>query len=177
MLKLYSGLPDTPPATMVRAPTNADPLTGMDIADFLTQDHVVLDLRARDKTQVLSEAARLLASDPIGLKADAIESALLAREALGSTGLGNGFALPHARVESLTDYRSLFLRLAKPVPFDAIDDKPVDLVFVLLIPFVTPVPHVSALAAISRRFRDAERVASIRKAAGAEAVYALLTGA
>jgi PTS system nitrogen regulatory IIA component len=86
---------------------------------------------------------------------------LLLREELGSTGLGAGFALPHARIEGLTDYLGLFIRLAKPIDFNAIDSKPVQLMFVLLIPSETTVSHVAALAAISRKFRDAALVTKI----------------
>ena len=93
-----------------------------------------------------------------GLTPEAVQAALAAREQLGSTGLGAGFALPHARIEGLDAYLGLFVRLAKPIDFEAIDGKPVTLVFVLLIPSETTIPHVAALAAISRRFRDADLV-------------------
>ena len=148
----------------------------MDIADFLTQDHVVLDARPRDKTLLLTEAARLLGRAVPALRQSVIEQALRDREELGSTGLGAGFALPHARVEALQSYLGLCLRLARPIEFDAIDGKPVDLVFVLLIPTEPATPHVTALAAISRKFRDATVQARLRKAETQAAAYAALTG-
>jgi nitrogen PTS system EIIA component len=111
------------------------------------------------------------------LQAEAVEAALLAREQLGSTGLGGGFALPHARIEGLDGFLGLFVRLAKPVDFAAIDDKPVTLVFVLLIPSEGAVAHVAALAAISRRFRDAALVASLRAVKTPAEAYGFLTGA
>ncbi len=148
----------------------------MDIADFLTQDHVVLDIRPRDKTLLLAEAARLLERAAPALQRSAIEQALMSREQLGSTGLGAGFALPHARVEGLWDYLGLCLRLARPIEFDAIDGKPVDLVFVLLIPIAPAMPHVTALAAVSRKFRDATVLAKLRKAETQAAAYAVLAG-
>jgi PTS system nitrogen regulatory IIA component len=147
----------------------------MDIADFLTPDRIALDLKLRDKTQFISETARLFGTLVPGLASAGVEAALRARERLGSTGLGAGFALPHARIEGLDDYAGLLLRLAKPIDFDAIDGKPVDLAFVLLIPFETNTPHVAALAVISRKFRDAALVQKLRKIDTQAAAYALLT--
>lgn len=149
----------------------------MDIASFLTPERVVLDVRSRDKAALLGEVARLFGKLVPGLRADLVEAALRAREQLGSTGLGAGFALPHARIEGLDRYLGLFVRLAKPLDFDAIDGKPVQLVFVLLIPAETSVPHVAALAAISRRFRDAAVVGRLRKAETALVAYGFLTDA
>lgn len=152
----------------------------MEIADFLTPDRVILDMRARDKRQLIAEVAkrfgqRFDTSIP-GSGAAAVEAALLDREQLGSTGLGNGFALPHARIEELDRFLGLFVRLAKPVAFDAIDGKPVQLIFVLLIPAGETTSHLAPLAAISRRFRDADVVAGLLHAQTPSAAYALLTG-
>jgi PTS system nitrogen regulatory IIA component len=149
----------------------------MDILEFLTPERVLLDVRARDKAQLIGEIGRLFARLVPGLQAEAVEAALLAREQLGSTGLGGGFALPHARIEGLDGFLGLFVRLAKPVDFAAIDDKPVTLVFVLLIPSEGAVAHVAALAAISRRFRDAALVASLRAVKTPAEAYGFLTGA
>ena len=149
----------------------------MDIADFLTADRVVLDIKLRDKAHLISEAARLCAGQLPELAPAAVESALLARERLGSTGLGAGFALPHARVEDLDRYVGMFLRLAKPIEFDAIDGKPIDMAFVLLMPFETGVADVAALAAIARTFRDGTVVLNLRKARTPVAVFSFLTAA
>jgi PTS system nitrogen regulatory IIA component len=148
----------------------------MEIADFLTPDRVILDARSRDKAQLIAEVARNFARLVPALKPEAVETALQAREQLGSTGLGTGFALPHARIEGLNAYLGLFVRLAKPVDFEAIDGKPVRLVFVLLIPPETAISHVAALAAISRRFRDAMFVADLSIAKTQDAAYELLAG-
>lgn len=148
----------------------------MDMSDFLTPDRVLLDLRVRDKAQLLTEIGKQFGRSVPGLDADTVEQTLRAREQLGSTGLGSGFALPHARVEGLNDYAGLFLRLSKPIDFEAIDGKPVNLVFVLLIPFDSPVPHVQALAAISRKFRDAGFVEDLRAARTVADAYGLLAG-
>jgi PTS system nitrogen regulatory IIA component len=146
----------------------------MEITEFLTPDRVLLDVRSRDKGQLIGEIARMFGRLVQGLKAEAVESALLAREQLGSTGLGAGFALPHARIDGLNAYLGLFVRLAKPVDFDSIDGRPVQLVFVLLIP-AESTSHVAALAAISRRFRDPALVARLRKAETQAAAYGFLT--
>ncbi|MEA2736719.1 MAG: nitrogen system component [Acetobacteraceae bacterium] len=146
----------------------------MEITDFLTPDRVILDLRARDKSHLIAEVARAAGRLLPALKPATIETALLAREQLGSTGLGAGFALPHARIEGLSSYFGLFVRLAKPIDFDAIDGRQVRLVFVLLIPAEAVTPHVAALAAISRRFRDAERVGRLEKADSPAQAHAIL---
>jgi PTS system nitrogen regulatory IIA component len=146
----------------------------MEIADLLTPDRIVLDLRSRDKSQLMGEIGRIFRRLVPALRPEAVEGALLAREQLGSTGLGAGFALPHARIEGLETYLGLLVRLARPIEFDAIDGKPVRLVFVLLIPAATEVSHIAALAAISRRFRDPERVAKLAKAETPASSFAIL---
>jgi PTS system nitrogen regulatory IIA component len=146
----------------------------MDIAYFLTPDRVILDLRPRDKSQLLTEIARLFSRSVPALPELAVEAALRAREQLGSTGLGNGFALPHARIEGLQDYLGMFIRLAKPVDFEAIDGNPVRLVFTLLIPHESATPHVAALAAISRRFRDPALVTKLGKVQTPAQAYGFL---
>jgi nitrogen PTS system EIIA component len=146
----------------------------VDIADLLTVDRVVLNLKARDKRGLIAELVRLAAPQAPGVAAATIEQALTAREQLGSTGLGANFALPHARIPGLFAFVGLFARLARPVDFAAIDGKPVEMVFLLLIPG-DATEHVSALAAISRRFRDPELRARVRAAASAPEVFQVLT--
>jgi PTS system nitrogen regulatory IIA component len=147
----------------------------MDIADFLTPDRIALEVRVRDKAALIAEIARLFARTTPTLKSETVQAALLAREQLGSTGLGNGFALPHARIEGLGAYLGLFLRLGRPIDFDAIDGRPVQLVFVLLIPSESSTPHVAALAAISRRFRNPDVVSRLQKAKTPVEAYGFLT--
>ncbi len=148
----------------------------MEISDFLTLDRVALDVRVRDKGQLITEIARNFVRSKVAPDPQPIEAALSAREQLGSTGLGSGFALPHARVEQVEVYCGLFIRLAKPIEFDAIDSKPVVLVFAMLIPSAGATQHVAALAAISRRFRDADVVANLRKVRTAATAFEVLTG-
>jgi PTS system nitrogen regulatory IIA component len=149
-------------------------MSGMEIADFLSPDRVILDLRARDKAHLIGEVARLFRRSAPVLEPSVVEVALATREQLGSTGLGGRFALPHARIDGLEAYLGMFLRLAKPIEFDAIDGKPVQLVFVLLVPSEVAVSHVSALAAITRRFRDSGFVTSLREARTPASAYGLL---
>jgi PTS system nitrogen regulatory IIA component len=135
----------------------------MDLADFIAADRIVLDARVRDKAGLLRDLARR-AEASSGVAAATILAALSAREALGSTGLGRGFALPHARIEGLRRFIGLFARLARPIDYDAIDGAPVDLVFLLLMPAEEGNAQVAALAAVSRRFRDDATVARLREA-------------
>ena len=142
----------------------------MKLSELIGPDRVIVDLRASDKAQLLAELARQ-AANRTSLDAAAVLSALSAREALGSTGLGRGFALPHARVPGLDRLFGLFVRLARPMDFDAIDGQAVDLVFLLLIPAGAGSEHVAALAAIAREMRDEAVVKQVRKAANAAALY------
>jgi nitrogen PTS system EIIA component len=135
----------------------------MDIAEFITPDRVALDLRVRDKTHLLQELAKRAEASGDGIPAARILTALRSREELGSTGLGKGFALPHARIDGLTRFVGLFARLARPIDYDAIDGAPVDLVFLLLMPADAGNNQVAALAAVSRRFRDGATLVRLRK--------------
>ena len=146
----------------------------MKLSELIGPDRVIVDLRASDKAQLLSELARQAASRT-GLESGAVLSALAAREALGSTGLGRGFALPHARVAGIERLFGLFVRLSRALDFEAIDGKPVDLVFLLLIPVGAGNEHVAALAAIAREMRDEAVVKQVRKAANAATLYQQLS--
>jgi PTS system nitrogen regulatory IIA component len=145
----------------------------MQIADIIGPNHVIVGLRVADKAQLLRELASRAAAVLL-LDQRVILDALLAREALGSTGLGKGFALPHARLNALAQFFALFVRLARPIDFAAIDDRPVDLVIMLLTPADAGSQHLATLAALSRPLRDAAFVQRLRQASDAEAVQALL---
>jgi PTS system nitrogen regulatory IIA component len=147
----------------------------MGIADIIGPNYVIVGLRVADKAQLLRELARRAAS-ALSLDQRIILDALQAREALGSTGLGKGFALPHARLDTLPQFFALFVRLARPIDFAAIDDRPVDLVIMLLTPADAGSQHLATLAALSRPLRDAAFVQRLRQASDAEAVHALLAG-
>ena len=143
------------------------------IRDLLTPDNVVLDLRVADKRRLLEELARRSAK-PAHIDAPVIFEALNARETLGSTGMGAGIALPHARLASLSRPIGVFARLRPLVAFDAIDGQRVDLVFLLLLPSELQGEHLNTLACVARRLRDDLTRAALRAARTAEELHAIL---
>lgn len=147
----------------------------MDIADLLSVDRIVLDLRVRDKDRLLQELGRRAEALGASVPAPRIVDALRHREQLGSTGLGAGFALPHASVEDLPRHFGMLVRLADPIPYDAIDGLPVDLVFLLLVPATQAAGNVAALAAVSRAFRDGNRTKDVRSSEDTATAFAALT--
>jgi PTS system nitrogen regulatory IIA component len=147
----------------------------MPIAELIGPDQVVVGLRVADKAQLLAELARR-AAPAVALEQAAILKALLAREQLGSTGLGKGFALPHARMERLTRFYALCARLHRPIDYEAIDGKPIDLAILLLTPESAGSQHLATLAALSRPLRDAAFVEQLRRAPDAAALHRLLVG-
>ncbi len=142
----------------------------MRLTDIIKPDRIILGLRAGDKVQALSEIAKR-ASAHLPIESSIILDALAAREKLGSTGFGRGFALPHVRIEGLDRLFSLLVRLAKPIEYEAIDGKPVDILFLLLIPSDKGNEHVAALAAVSRSMRDEGNLAAVRKAGNPSALF------
>jgi PTS system nitrogen regulatory IIA component len=145
------------------------------LAELIGPDRIFETLRVADKPALLAELARR-AGAALGLPPATISASLAAREMLGSTGVGGGIALPHARLEGLAGLAGFFARLDRPIDFAAIDARPVDLVFLLLSPAGGPAAHLAALAAVSRRLRDRAVIAAIREAPGAAALRTALTG-
>jgi len=145
----------------------------MELNDLLTPQGVVAHLRAGNKKQALQELARA-AAELTAIEERAIFDALLERERLGTTGVGLGIAIPHAKMPELKRLYGLFARLDQPVDFDAIDEQPVDLIFVLLAPESAGADHLKALARISRLLRNQGVVEKLRGAESAEALFALL---
>ena len=145
----------------------------MDISDLLTPAAVIAQLRAGNKRQALQELARRAAS-LTGRPERAIFEVLLERERLGTTGIGGGTALPHGRLADLPRICGLFARLEKPVDFEAIDNQPVDLIFLLLTPAGSGADHLKALARVSRLLRDKAICEKLRGTDHADALYALL---
>lgn len=145
----------------------------LNLALALPPDAVQLDADLPSKTLVIAHAADLLA-EASGASGEAIEHALLAREGLGSTGVGSGVGLPHARLHGLDTPHAVCLRLAAPIAFDAIDDKPVDLVCVVIAPDEPNAALLTTVSALSRTLRDAGRVAELRGCTGAEEARGIL---
>jgi len=146
----------------------------MQITDLLEPDWVIANLKVTSKKQALQELARRAASFT-GQEERVIFDVLLERERLGTTGVGNGIAIPHGKLQDFNRLYGLFARLETPVPFDAIDDQPVDLIFVLLAPEDAGADHLKALAKVSRLLREQSVCEKIRGSDGGEAIFAVLT--
>ena len=146
----------------------------MEMVELLVQDGVVANLKASSKKQALQELSQQAAS-LTGLHERMIFDVLLQREKLGTTGIGRGIAIPHGKMQELERLHGLFARLPKPIDFDAIDEQPVDLIFLLLAPESAGADHLTALARISRLLRDEAVCEKLRGADDPEALFALLT--
>lgn len=144
----------------------------MDFSQLLVGDAVVADLPAANK-KALFQALGALAGKAMGLDAKDVTDKLNERERLGTTGFGGGVAIPHGRLEGLDGIRAAFVRLDRPIDYAAIDDLPVDLVFMLLSPVDAGAEHLKALAQVSRRLRDRPFLAKLRGAGSPDALYAL----
>lgn len=144
----------------------------MNISDFLSQANVELDVRAGDKTHLLRQLSTQAAAE-LGLNPNEVSTEIAKREELGSTGVGNGVALPHARLRGLKVPFGHFTRLTYAIDFEAIDDQPVDLVFLLLLPDVSEDAH--ALACVARTFRDPQTLQRIRAAGDRDALFRAIT--
>jgi PTS system nitrogen regulatory IIA component len=146
----------------------------MEIADLITPKSVIAQLRVTNKKQALQELAKRAAT-MTGADERAIYDVLVERERLGTTGIGNGIAIPHGKLRGLSRLYGIFARLERPIPFEAIDEQPVDLMFVLLAPEDAGADHLKALARISRLLRDRAMCEKLRGTDNADALYALLT--
>ena len=146
----------------------------MEIAELLSPDAIVAHLKAANKKQVLQEMAHR-AGQLTRLPERRVFETLLEREKLGSTGMGQGIAIPHGRVPGIQKMTGLFAQLDHPVDFDAMDDQPVDLVFLLLAPEDAGADHLKALARVSRLLRNQAVCEKLRGAPQAATLYALLT--
>ena len=146
----------------------------MELADLLDTDGIVANLRATSKKQALQELARR-AAVITGIDERKIFDVLMERERLGTTGVGSGIAIPHGKLADLKRLYGIFARLEKPVDFQAIDDRPVDLIFVLLAPEEAGADHLKALARVSRLLRDQVTTDKLRGTADSDALYAILS--
>lgn len=145
----------------------------MALAGLLHQNAIIPAMRANSKKQLLQELAAK-ASKITGISEREIFDVILQRERLGSTGVGNGIAIPHGKLNNLPSIIGIFARLDTPVDFEALDDQPVDLVFLLLAPEGAGADHLKALSRIARVLRDQDMVAKIRSSDSASAIYTLL---
>ncbi|MEO6582205.1 MAG: PTS sugar transporter subunit IIA [Sphingomicrobium sp.] len=148
----------------------------MQLSEFLDFDAIKTSFPSGSKRNLLQQIAHL-AGQRLNLDSAAILASLAERERLGSTGFGQGVALPHGKIEGLTRIYGLFVRLAEPLDFKALDKVPVDLVFLLLSPPEAGAEHLKALAAISRVTRHAPTLEKMRGARSRDALAAVLLGA
>ena len=146
----------------------------MEIRDLLTPDSVIANLRVTSKKQALQELARTVAG-LTDLDERAVFDVLMERERLGTTGVGNGVAIPHGKLPGLERLYGLFARMERPIDFQAIDEQPVDLIFLLLAPESAGADHLKALARVSRLLRDRATCEKLRGTDNAEALYAILS--
>lgn len=145
----------------------------MELSKFLLPEAIVADAKAGSKKRVLQDAANLAAT-VYGLPEAKLLSALQARELLGPTGMGNGVAIPHARLSEIKDVAGVFMRLETPIDFGAVDRKPVDLVFVLFAPESAVTDHLKSLARVSRTLRNAETCQKLRSTRDVAAISSIL---
>ena len=148
----------------------------MHLSDFLDFDAIKTSLSGGNKRSLLQQLSNL-AGQRLEMDPAAILASVNEREQLGSTGFGQGVAIPHGKLESLTRIYCLFVRLSEPVDYKAIDGKPVDLVFLLLSPVDAGAEHLKALAAISRVTRHVPTLEKMRGARRRDALAAVLMGA
>ena len=146
----------------------------MKISDIIDAAAVLPNLKAATKKQALQDIAQHLAR-LVAIDQRIIFETLLTREKLGSTGLGQGIAMPHGRIPGLGHVTGLFAKLATPIDYDSVDGKPVDLVFALLSPDHAGADHLTALAKISRIMRSPAALSKLRATNTAEGLYAVLT--
>jgi PTS system nitrogen regulatory IIA component len=146
----------------------------MDLADLITPEAIYPSLKAKTKKQALQEMAQR-ASALTGVDAREIFDTLMQRERLGSTGIGSGIAIPHGRVAALRKIVSVFARLEEPIEFEALDNEPVDLIFLLLAPEHAGADHLKALARISRLLREPATIDKLRASRDRAALYSVLT--
>ncbi len=146
----------------------------MEIGELISAAGVIANLRATSKKQALQDLSRR-AAEVTGQPERAIFEVLIERERLGTTGVGNGIAIPHGKLPGLDRLYGLFARLEKPIDYDSIDDQPVDLICLLLAPETAGADHLKALARVSRLLRDRAVCEKLRGSDNTDAVYALLT--
>ncbi|MBX4335289.1 PTS IIA-like nitrogen regulatory protein PtsN [Bartonella raoultii] len=145
----------------------------MNLSELITPEAIIPALKANSKKQVLQILAEK-AADLTGLNENVIFEVILQREKLGSTGLGSGIAIPHGKLSDIHRIIGIFARLENPIDFEALDDEPIDLVFLLLAPENAGADHLKALSQIARVLRHSDVVQKLRNTYDANTLYALL---
>ncbi|HTZ38749.1 MAG TPA: PTS sugar transporter subunit IIA [Syntrophales bacterium] len=143
----------------------------MQITDMFKKEYIIEELKAHSKRAVLSELSEIFTRSHSGIQSEAMVEVLLEREKLGSTGIGDGIAIPHGKLKGLDSLVISFGRSREGIDFDAIDGKPVYLFFLLMAPESSTGQHLKALAKISRMLKDQEFRSSLLSAKNAEELY------
>jgi len=146
----------------------------MNIKEFLAESDVAIDLQAHEKAGLLRDLAGRAAA-ALKLSAAAVANEIQKRDELGSTGIGAGVSIPHARFREVKRPFGLLVRLRQPIEFDAIDGQPVDIVFFLMLPAASQLDQLNALAAVARKLRDHELLRRLRTANTAAELYRVVT--
>ena len=144
-------------------------------SDLLSPGRILASVRINSRKRLLELISEMLAKKNRELNSREIFESLCAREQLGSTALGNGVAIPHGRINGTRDVEAIFLQLIKPLPYDADDGKPVDLIFALAVPKHCTEDHSKLLSSIADRFSDPELLERLRNAADANEIWQLLS--
>lgn len=148
----------------------------MDVEGLIREDAIIAQLKASSKKQILHELSQKAAA-LTGLDERHILDTVMERERLGTTGVGNGIAIPHGKLPELDRIVGVFGRLAKPVNFDSLDEEPVDLVFLLLAPAGSGADHLKALSRVARLLRNSATVSALRDCHDASAIFAVMRAA
>ena len=143
----------------------------MQLEEILTPERCLCAIEGHSKKRLFYRISELIAAEVPGVDADAVFHALMAREQLGSTGLGQGIAVPHCRVEGCSDIFGVLVTLREPIDFDAMDDRPVDLLFFLVVPDARDDDHVRTLAQVATLFNDADFCFTLRNTADVSDLY------
>lgn len=144
------------------------------IAKLLAPANIVLDLEVSSKKRMFEQVG-LLFENHQGIARSLVFDSLFARERLGSTGLGQGVAIPHGRIKGLRESVGAFVRLSSPVPFDAPDGQPVNLIFVLLVPEQATEQHLQILSELAQMFSDRDLRQALAEATDPSALHQLIT--
>lgn len=145
----------------------------MEIRMFLAPERALVDVETGSKQRLLTELSARAARS-LSLNAEVVSQELLKREELGSTGMGGGVAIPHARIPGLATPFGILVRLRKPIGFDAVDGQPVDLVFLLLLPATLTGDPLKVLATVARKLRDAKALGALRRAEDGAGLYKVM---
>ena len=143
----------------------------MEVNEIITPSRTYIDLDGSSKKRVLEQAAEFIALQSPELDSNELFDNLILREKLGSTAIGKGIAIPHCRITHCTKVLGSLIRLNHPVDFDAVDNEPVDLLFILLVPEDSTEEHLQALGQIATRFNNKELASSLRSAEGNQSLY------